>query len=84
MLPRGSKDGKPYQFLFFIDKYEHKETTQTEEDFLKNIPRDEVRFIYPLNRVIKFEKLLESLPNARFHEVNIYFKDVYDIKLPRV
>lgn len=84
MLPKGSGDGKTYQFLFFIDRYEHKVVIDSQADFLENIPRDDVRFDYPLNRVLKFEKILETLPNARFHEVKIYFKDMYDLKLPGI
>lgn len=45
MLPKGREHGKPYQFLFFIDRFEYKKDNQTEEDFLKNILRDEGRFI---------------------------------------
>lgn len=84
MLPRGSEEGKPYQFFFVVYPYEHKDIHESYQNPFSRIPIDVHPALYPLNRPILFEKIWETLPNVLFHEEKIYFKDVYDLKLPRI
>lgn len=81
MLPKGSEDGKPFQFFFFIYPYNGEEMHQNYQDAFSKVTFDGHPMMYPLNRFIRFEKMWEILPNALFHEEKIYFRDVYDLKL---
>lgn len=84
MLPMGREDGIPYQFFFFIYPNQHEEMHENHRRTFTKNPVNGHPILYPLNRVIEFDKLWESLPNALFHEEKIYFKDVYDLKLSQI
>ncbi|XP_023017784.2 hexamerin 70a [Leptinotarsa decemlineata] len=72
-LPKGSVGGTSYQLFFAIYPYskEHfHRSNDVDADLINNYSVD-----YPLDRFIKFDKLWEEIPNFRFEEVKIHFKE---------
>ncbi|XP_023017783.2 hexamerin 70b [Leptinotarsa decemlineata] len=73
MLPRGSVCGTPYQLFFAVYPYS-KDVNQYTHN-LNAILLDTYPWGFPLDRSIKFDKLWNEIPNFRFEEVKVYFKE---------
>ncbi|KAG5889589.1 hypothetical protein JTB14_010221 [Gonioctena quinquepunctata] len=87
MLPRGSVSGTTYRFFVIVYPYVPYQEGKYHTDGVPTPGTGEV-FVdnrtlgFPFDRVIPFEKMWNSLENAHFQEVKVYFKDIYDINAP--
>lgn len=87
MLPMGSRKGTIFRFALVIYHCEQTELPEIDKEFFvapgsSEIFVDHKPLFYPFERLIKFERMWERIPNIFFHDERIFHKSKQEINAP--
>lgn len=87
MLPKGTHDGTTFQFVVVVYPWEGTQVPEMNvRTFIppgtSEIFKDHKPLFYPFDRLIRFERMWEHIPNIYFHDETIYHKEEHEINSP--